>query len=174
MQTRQRTAVDKTKRGGGYQIGDLVFLSTANLSLNSDESRKLIARYVGPFEITDLITDVTVRLRLPDTWRIHNSFHVSRLKPAYPGTDYPTTQTADTEDSENMEDVVDTGEDPEYEIERILNSRIRRGFKEYLIRWKGYDSTEDTWEPASAMTNAAEAIADYDRVRQTRRRRQRR
>ncbi|MCO5577678.1 hypothetical protein L7F22_031509 [Adiantum nelumboides] len=33
------------------------------------------------FEITERINDVSFRLRLPDTWKIHNAFHVSLLKP---------------------------------------------------------------------------------------------
>ncbi|MCO5551802.1 hypothetical protein L7F22_005304 [Adiantum nelumboides] len=32
-------------------------------------------------EITERINDVSFRLRQPDTWKIHNAFHVSRLKP---------------------------------------------------------------------------------------------
>ncbi|MCO5549961.1 hypothetical protein L7F22_003438 [Adiantum nelumboides] len=37
-------------------------------------------RYYGPFQTTERINNVSFRLRLPDTWKIHNAFHVSLLK----------------------------------------------------------------------------------------------
>ncbi|MCO5556469.1 hypothetical protein L7F22_010018 [Adiantum nelumboides] len=37
---------------------------------------KLSMRYYGPFQITERINDVLFRLGLPDTWKIHNAFHV--------------------------------------------------------------------------------------------------
>ncbi|KAM7542277.1 hypothetical protein Aperf_G00000019410 [Anoplocephala perfoliata] len=35
----------------------------------------------------------------------------------------------------------------EYEVEQILDVRIRNGVKEYLLKWEGYDESESTWEP---------------------------
>ncbi|MCO5553107.1 hypothetical protein L7F22_006628 [Adiantum nelumboides] len=37
-------------------------------------------RYYGPFQITEQIKDISFRLRLPDTWKIHNLFHVNLWK----------------------------------------------------------------------------------------------
>ena len=33
-----------------------------------------------------------------------------------------------------------------YEVDRILNMRRRKGKSEYLIKWRGYDNSENTWE----------------------------
>ena len=33
----------------------------------------------------------------------------------------------------------------EYEVKKILDSRIFRGKVEYLVRWKGYGVEEDEW-----------------------------
>ena len=41
---------------------------------------KLAKRYYGPFEILKPINMAAYRLRLPSTWLIHNTFHVSLLK----------------------------------------------------------------------------------------------
>ena len=35
----------------------------------------------------------------------------------------------------------------EYEIESIIDSRVDDGNRLYRVRWKGYDETQDTWEP---------------------------
>lgn len=34
-----------------------------------------------------------------------------------------------------------------YKVERILKTRTRRGRKECLVRWLGWDSSHDSWEP---------------------------
>ena len=36
-----------------------------------------------------------------------------------------------------------------FEVERILDSRERKGVTEYLIKWKNYDSSHNSWEPES-------------------------
>ena len=35
----------------------------------------------------------------------------------------------------------------EYTVGRLLDKRVQRGKVQYLVRWAGYDSDEDTWEP---------------------------
>lgn len=42
---------------------------------------KLLPRFVGPFAIADVLPGDAYRLILPDTWQIHDVFHVSLLKP---------------------------------------------------------------------------------------------
>ena len=36
---------------------------------------------------------------------------------------------------------------PEYEAERGLQHRVRRGEYQFLTRWKWYREEDDTWEP---------------------------
>ena len=35
----------------------------------------------------------------------------------------------------------------EYEMEKIVNHKKEDGKLYYLIKWKGYESHENTWEP---------------------------
>ena len=50
----------------------------------------------------------------------------------------------------NKKKTLKVNEDPEqlYDIERILKCRKRGNKKEYLIKWQGYPSSENSWEPS--------------------------
>jgi chromobox protein 5 len=37
--------------------------------------------------------------------------------------------------------------DDRYEIERIVDKRYRNNGIEYLIKWRGYPDSQNTWEP---------------------------
>ena len=40
-----------------------------------------------------------------------------------------------------------------YKIDKILDQRVRRGIKEYLVRWRGYTKDFDSFIPASIVKN---------------------
>ena len=50
----------------------------------------------------------------------------------------------------------------EYEVERILRKRIRRGKTEYLVEWRGYRPEDSTWEPLSNLDNASDLIKEFN------------
>lgn len=42
--------------------------------------------------------------------------------------------------------------DEEYEVEKILDKRIRKGNVEYYVKWKGWnDPADNTWEPVGNL-----------------------
>ncbi|MCO5558612.1 hypothetical protein L7F22_012198 [Adiantum nelumboides] len=85
-QERQKKAADCHRRDLKLKENDWVLLRFEKARLRKKKGKerlysKLSMRYYGPFQITERINDVSFRLRLPDTWKIHNAFHVSLLKP---------------------------------------------------------------------------------------------
>ena len=80
-QTSQKTQADKHRRDHTFQIGDRVMLSTRNLNLKSTHSRKLAPKWIGPFTIKTRKQENSFELDLPDSYRIHRTFHVSLIKP---------------------------------------------------------------------------------------------
>ncbi len=48
--------------------------------------------------------------------------------------------------------------DEEYEVEDILGKRNISGKAHYLVKWKGYDASESTWEPKENLKNLARTL----------------
>ena len=54
--------------------------------------------------------------------------------------------------------------DDDYEVERIVDKRRASNDEhEYLVQWKGYAVEDNSWEPASHLANASQAIADFEK-----------
>ena len=41
--------------------------------------------------------------------------------------------------------------------------KTKKDVLEYLVRWKGYDEDNDTWEPEKHLENAREKVAEFHR-----------
>jgi hypothetical protein len=94
---------------------------------------------------------VNYKLKLPANMGIHPVFHISLLEPAPPGAP-PAPVTEITPNSNDLE----------YEVEKILDCQIVRGKPKYLVKWKGYTDTENTWEPETHFKNL-EMIRQFHR-----------
>jgi RNase H-like domain found in reverse transcriptase/Reverse transcriptase (RNA-dependent DNA polymerase)/Integrase zinc binding domain/gag-polyprotein putative aspartyl protease/Chromo (CHRromatin Organisation MOdifier) domain len=158
-QTRMKAQADKRRKDMVFKVGDLVLLSTKNLTLKSGGPRKLMPRYIGPFPVQALVGKVAYRLTLPDHMRIHNVFHVNLLH-AY---------KADGKRHPPIPELID-GE-LEYRVDSITAHRERSigGSKgrqpqrvkvEFLTCWAGYGREHDSWEPGE-MLEDNEALDAY-------------
>jgi hypothetical protein len=147
------------KRGESvnYEIGDKVYLEASHI--NTDRPmKKLDDKRFGPFTITEKVGQSAYRLNLPKTWKkIHDVFNEALLSPYHPPS-YPNQR----QPAPPPPDII--GDVPEYEVEHIVDSRVRRNRVEYLVKWVGYPREEQTWEPLKNLTNAKDAIADFHRL----------
>jgi transposase InsO family protein len=145
-----------------FKVGDRVKLNMKNIRTYRP-SKKLDLRHEGPFTITECIGKQAYRLNIPQTWRrVHKVFHVSLLEPyrlrdgADPQKDFPPI----IENDENGEPVL------EWEVEDIVAHQFRKrrnGLQPYyLVKWKGYPSYENSWEPAEHLANASELLDEYN------------
>jgi Chromo (CHRromatin Organisation MOdifier) domain len=148
----------KATKFKGYKEGGKVWLEGTNIKRPYD-SPKLSPRRYGPFEVVAKISPVVYKLRLPETWQIHDMFHASLLTP------FTETEEHGCNFIELPPDKIE-GEE-EWEVEQILGKRHHsRGRKlQYLVRWKGYAPTHNQWIDRSDM-NASELIDAYE-TRQT-------
>ena len=112
---------------------------------------------MGPFRVLELVGDAKLacKLELPAQMQIHPVFHVSLLEP-YRESTLPGRVQA-------IPHPVEVEGELEYEVARILDSKIERRKLKYLIDWLGYGPEERTWETAENVVHAADAIADFHR-----------
>ena len=85
--------------------------------------------------IKEVRSPVNYKLKLPVDTKIYPVFYISLLEPADSIT--PLQEIFYFEDEE------------EYTVERILEQRGQK----YLIKWKDYNYTENTWELLKNLAN---------------------
>ena len=136
-----------------FEAGDMVYLSLKNISL-SRPTKKLDHLRAGPWKILAMKTPLVAKLDLPPQLKVDNNFHVSLLRPAHIGFPSQIQQNPPPLEQDTM------GPDT-YEVEAILDSRIKRKKIQYLVRWTGYNDT--TWEPLGHLENCKELIDDFHR-----------
>ena len=66
--------------------------------------------------------------------RILLTFYVSLLEPA----------TLDATLEQDVRDISEEIQEPIYKVETILDSKLKDGQRKYLVKWTGYDHTENT------------------------------
>ena len=137
-----------------WKVSDKVWLEAANLRL-SYLSRKLTPKHHRPFEITQVLSPLTYRLRLPPTWKIHDVFHASLL------SSYHQTETYGPSFSRPPPDLIDNEE--EYEVDHVVSHKRSPGLWLYLTTWKGYPFSENTWEPKSNLHHSPHILSEYKR-----------
>ena len=47
-----------------------------------------------------------------------------------------------------------------YEPEKVLAERLAKGVTQYLVKWVGYESKDNTWEPIEHLASCEDMIAD--------------
>ncbi|KAI5073888.1 hypothetical protein GOP47_0011901 [Adiantum capillus-veneris] len=99
---------------------------------------KLEKSYYGPFQILNPINAMDYQLKLPNHWLIHNSFHVSLLKP-YKGEPPSEPIIEDPPKIKDQEEVLQPEailwhEDKVLKHGKIILLEMLDGCKEYSLR----------------------------------------
>ena len=129
-----------------YQVGDKVWLDGKDLRTNRP-NKKLDDRRYGPFTVIEVIGPNSYKLGLPASMAVHPVFHTVKLSPYTPDP-FPTR------DQFPRPAPLIEGDNPEWDVEFILDSRRVNGQLEYLVKWTGYPKEESTWEPVTNLKNA--------------------
>ena len=132
-----------------YQMGDAVWLDIWNLSFKKCPSRKLVAKYQGPYKILKVVSSHAYCLTISDNFEIHDVFHTNLLRPA-----------ADDSLSNQIPPVpffcVNITDLEEYEMKAVWDSKIMWNSTHLLVKWVSYDNL--TWKSMKAMDTVTDAI----------------
>jgi hypothetical protein len=152
---RQAFQYDKHRRAYVFREGDSVLLNPFSLELVEKKGlgKKLMPRYLGPFEVLEVVSPTAYWIRLPDAYGMHNVINVEHLKP------YHGTTASDRPHIPNPRDMVPSSK--EYNVDRIVAEQRRKGQLYYRIRWTGYDIENDTWQTAYDLRNAPEILQQW-------------
>ncbi|KAH9181425.1 hypothetical protein AeNC1_016600 [Aphanomyces euteiches] len=164
VQDRQKNCYDRRRSSVEFKLGDLVMLATRNIPLkhaqlaDKNEKSKLVPRYIGPFEIVEVINPNAMRLKLPPNMnRLHDVFNVDRLKhhvansSRFSGRPIPKV-TPHILDDEGEELFI---------VEALLKKRQFNRKTEYLVKWHGLPEHETTWELEKNIKHVSTSNALY-------------
>jgi len=56
---------------------------------------------------------------------------------------------------------IQTDQHEEYEVEKILDSRIKHKKLEYYVNWKGYSVAKRSWQSEEDVKNSPELIVEF-------------
>jgi hypothetical protein len=137
-----------------FSVGQKVLVKGTDLRVKV-KSPKLAAKNYGPYEIIEQFGPVTFKLKLPKAMKVHPVYHASKFIPYHEDT------IAGRKPTEPPPIEVE-GYD-EFEVEEILDSTIKRNKIQYLVKWKGYDPSYNTWEPLRNLQHCIELVEDFHR-----------
>ena len=159
-QERQALNADRHRRPASFAIGDAVLLSTEGLQLR-DGSNKLCSRFIGPFEVTEVINANAYKLKLPPQLQaLHPTFNIEKLKPYRDGRKlFPTRPQRYDRPPPVIQ--ADSNGDEQFIVERIMAQRKKGRTMQYLVAWKGYPPEENTWESRAAVVET-DAFAEFE------------
>ena len=148
-QDQQAKVANRTRREVIFKVGEEVLLDAGHAlpSTTPSDSSKLTPTATGPYTIKAVGLN-WVELALPGSMGTHPRVNIAKIRkftgPITPHEEPPAE------------------EDGSYEVERIVKKRTRNKKLQYCVRWKGYNSSHDSWLPREELDHAQELVAEFE------------
>ena len=107
-----------------FKVGDLVMYQRRSFKKNLAQKLQTIWR--GPYQVTAIDEHGNLRLNIPRRHSCHPVFAPDMLKHYH-------------DNPEHQQNIPEDEEAPLYTINRIINHKMTKDGKKYLICWKGYN-----------------------------------
>ena len=140
-----------------FKVGEQVSLKTSHQEISPLPGKKLFLKWLGPFTVQQVVNDVAYVLEPPSTWRAHNMFHVSLLKPfvsnGEPVSPMPFNLIGGSEKQLEVKKVFD------FRPKTPKNNGTARRVKDlsFFVEWLGLPLGTDAWQPWSNLKCTCDA-----------------
>ena len=151
---KQTVQANKRRRTCPFVVGDLVYISTKNISFPKGTARKLVPKFVGPYMISQDFGNYSYRIELPSSLRqrgIHDVFHSSLLRIHIPNDDQLFPGRLD----EQIPELGGTAR--EWTVDKILSHQGSHSDAKFEVLWTSGDKT---WLPYGEIAHLR-ALTDY-------------
>jgi hypothetical protein len=144
----------------GISVGDQVFVSTKFIN-TTRPTKKFTETFPGPYKVIGKPSAASYQVRLPKSLsQVHPVFHVSQLEPHFPNP-FPGRE----EPPPTAVEIIDG--DEHFEIKQIVDPKLDRRYRTklwYLVKWLGYENTDEQFSWVSADDiDVAEHIDNFHR-----------
>jgi hypothetical protein len=143
----------KRKPAPEFKIGDKVWLEATNIPQDRP-TEKFSDLRLGPYEILEKVGASAYKLKVPGNGRRYPVYNEGLLSPYAE----PPPHRRDP----RPPPAIISGQE-EWEVEEILKSRKRGKGHQYLIKWKGFPHSGNTWEPTSNITHAKKLLNEFNK-----------
>ncbi|XP_059068313.1 uncharacterized protein LOC131858861 [Cryptomeria japonica] len=141
-QNQQKIYADRKRTERTFEVGDFVFLRLQpykQASIKKSGAEKLKPRFYGPYKVLRRIGEVAYEIELQKNSKIHNVFHVSRLKKVLGQQVNPCIELPPLDDEGKLM------LEPEVILDKRERSLRNRTILEYLVKWKNLPEEDATW-----------------------------
>ena len=137
-----------------FKLHNKVWLEPKHLKL-CYTSKKLAPKRERPFKIIEVLSPLNYHLELLKSWKIHPIIHATLLSPYHENDIYRTNYLSPPPDLIEGEH--------EYRVGAIITHKRQGRGHVYLIKWKGYPTGDNSWEPKQNLTHATTILTKYKR-----------
>ncbi len=134
-----------------FVVEERVYLRTNNIHVKW-RSKKLNNKSIKLFEIKRNIKKLSYELDLLKKMQIHLVFHVFMLQCCNQFISLQITEMS-----------VEFNE--EYQVKNILEKQMVSRKAHYLVKWKGYNTSENTWELIENLNSCVRTLQHFERGR---------
>jgi hypothetical protein len=131
-----------------FKINDKVFLNARNI-ISIKSFKKLNYKYYDSYTINELINKISYKLNFSLIMKdIHDVFHVFLLKFA-------------NDKNDETSSFIWVKDEKQWEIEEIVDKRIKNNKTSYLIKWLEYSHSNNEWVKKKTWTTSKKSLKNF-------------
>ena len=158
---RQREAIEEEKKQFNdsirktvnFEIGEVVLV--LKRYVKRGQVKKLTHLWKGPYVVIQkFLSGINYEVQLLMNSKDRHVVHASNMK-VY-------TEPHKTHLSKQLQSPEDEEEQQEFEVEEVHDKRQEKGQLYYLVKWKNFDSSANSWEPINNLIHCREMIKEFE------------